>query len=212
MLKDFKRHSILLVLFLSSGCAMKTQKVNLAADTPPQVMVCYDALQKTIGVTPVSDNRPAIEKTGDKPHGIYLLLWNQRIGNYISGDKDFNDSLNAILPDQIGRAISRTNCFYQTKILEAKVPPQPTAEDLLVILGKEKVQYVLTAQVKHLYGQQRQKAYFYAIPAYFVDFFGWGNQVGPSEGHTEILFVLYDTQTGNEVLREMVTADSDSVA
>ena len=205
-----KNLSLVFVSILLSGCAMKATRVNIAAQQSPEVLVCLDALQRSMGIASIQDDRPPAEKAGGKPHGIYLLLWNQRIGNYMSGNKDFLDLLETSMPEQMGRSISRSNCFVETKTLKTKVGPQPSAEELLVVFSKEKVRYVLVSQVKHFYGQQRQKAYFYAIPAFYVDFFGWGNQAGNAQGHTDIIFILYDTQMGQEVLRERVVTDAFS--
>ena len=196
--------TLLLLPVFAAGCALKPQRVNIASPQSPEVMVCFDALQKSFGIAPIKDERPPVEKAGDKPGGIFLLLWNQRIGNYISGDKDFLDPAATAMPDQIGRSISRSNCFFETKILKEQIPPQPSAEDLLIVLAKEKVDYVLSVELKHFYGQQHQKAYLYLLPAFFVNFFGWGNQAGNAEGRAEMVIVIYETQSGNEVFREKV--------
>ena len=200
----------LLLISTASGCALNAKSVNLVADNPPQVLVCYDALQKTLAIAPPIDERPGVEKAGSEPHGIYLLLWNQRIGNYISGDKDFLDPVAPTMPEQIGRAVSRTHCFYETKTLKTAVPQQPGPEDLLVLFAKEKAHYVLVSRLQHFYGEQRQKAYFYALPLFFVDLFGYANGTDNAQGHTEILFILYDTQLGQEVLREKVVGEANS--
>lgn len=197
-------------IVLVSGCAMKGQRVSLVNQTPPNVLLCGDALQSTLGIAPVVDNRPKAEKVGDKPHGVYLLLWNQRIGDYVTSDKDFLDPVSSSMAQRIGYSISRTNCFFETKVLTTPVPAQPSVADLLTVFVKEKVQFVLVPELKHFYGRQRQKAYFYAVPAYFVNMFGSGNETGTAEGFTEFLFTVYDTQTGQEVWREKITGQSTS--
>jgi hypothetical protein len=189
---------------------MKASQVNIMSAEAPNVMVCGDALQETVGIAPLIDERPLAEKAGGKPHGIFLLLWNQRIGNYVSGSKDFLDPVEVAMPEQIGRSISRSNCFIQTKVLKSPLRGQPTPEDLLLTFAKEQVRYVLISELKHFYGEQRQKAYFYALPAYFVDLIGSGNEIGPAQGHTEMIVTLYDAKGGSELFKEKILGEANS--
>lgn len=199
------------LLALIMGCAISPHRVAIFSPSKPEVLMCYDALQTSVGVAPLVDHRAAFQKAGAKPRGLYLLLWNQRIGDYVTSDKDFLDaSMLSAMSEQIGYHLSKTNCFFETKALTAEVPLQPSPERLLVVLAKEKVRYVLTGELKHFYGKQPQKAYFYALPAYFVDLFGIGSQVGTAKGHTEILFTLYETESGQEVWREEVSGEASS--
>jgi len=50
------------------------------------------------------------------------------------------------------------------------------------------------------------------LATYFVNAVGWGNEVDGAIGQTEILFTLYDAETGQEVWRENVVEGSEEAA
>lgn len=193
-----------------SGCAVHSKPVSFLTSEKPEVLFCGDAMPGTLGIAPVRDSRPAEERLGKKPAGMFLLLWNQRKGDYLTSDKDFLDPVLSTIAERLGYAISRTNCFYETRVLSSKISSQPSQEELLIFLAKEKVDYVLTAELKHFYGRQSQNAHFFALPLYYVDVLGARNDVGVAQGFTEFIFTLYNTRTGFEVWRDKVMADSDS--
>lgn len=201
---------LLILGVAGSGCTIRAQRVSLAFTELPNVKLCGDALQQTIGIAPILDERPAVERTGQNPRALFFLLWNQRTGNYITGDKDFHENIETVMPEAIRHALERSNCFIEAKILPTKVRVQPSAEELLVVFAQQKVRYVLLARLEHFYGEQRQNANFFILPLYFVDVFSMRNQVDSATGHADLVLILYDTQTGQEVLREKVQAEKFS--
>lgn len=205
--------NLLLVVILSaviSGCAVKADRINLTSDLPDLSIKCPDAGQTSIGIAPVIDERPDIEKKGDKAHGLYLLLWNQRKGSYISSDESLGGNVSGQVANLIQTYLKKSNCFRNSSLISTILPKQPGVEHLLVVFAKEKVRYVLVTRIKHLYGEQSQDAHFVLVPAYFVNAASWGNQVFGAIGQTEILFTIYDTQTGQEVWRENILETTES--
>lgn len=201
---------LFLLIIVFNGCAVKTQTVSLSVPADMDIMKCGDAMSTTLGIAPVVDKRPEHERTGKKPKGVYLGVWNQRIGDYITSDLDFAESVPEAIVKQFQQAIEKSNCFFEAKILEGKIPAQPRAEDLLVAFAKYKTRYILTSEVEHFYGTQSQTAHLAVIPAVYVNAASMGNNVGVAQGFTEILFTLYDTQLGYEIWRQKIETMSDT--
>lgn len=206
------KNNFLVFIILFSGCAVKTQTVSLNAIAPAQMQVlkCGDAQSVTLGIAPVVDKRPDYERTGKKPKGVYLGVWNQRIGNYMTSDADLGGNVLQAAAKQFISAIEKSNCFYEVKAFEEKIFSQPGPEELLVAFAKHKTRYILVSEIQHFYGTQYQQSHLAVIPALVVNAASVGNQVGLAQGFSEFLFVLYDTQTGSEIWRQKIEASSDS--
>lgn len=200
----------LLLSLLISGCAVKTTSISLFSPEPPMLLKCGDALSSTLGFAPVLDQRPDHEKTGQKPKGVFLGVWNQRIGEYITSDRDFLDNVPDAFIKQMMYTIEKSNCFYELKVVEEKLPLQPNPEELLVIFAKTKIRYVLLTELKHFYGTQYQHSHLAIIPTPYVSAASHANAVGNAQGFTEMFLTLYDTQMGQEVWRGKIEASADS--
>lgn len=81
---------LLLTLALLVGCAVKFQPVSLN-----EGLSAKDPRLATIGVLPLQDRRPEEQHAGKKPVLIPLLIWNQRIGDYVTGENAFDDDVAA---------------------------------------------------------------------------------------------------------------------
>lgn len=189
---------------------MKTNQASFMVHDPPAVLKCGNALDDSLALIPLIDRRPAEEIKGKKPKGVFLLVWNQRIGDYVTSNKSFLEPHQEGMADRLAAAISRTNCFYEVKTVNAKLPNQPTPDDFLPVLAEEKVRYVLVGEIQHFYGKQHQKAYYLLIPALWVNLFFGNNRVDTAVGKTEILFTLYDAKTGSEVWRSNIQSEKSS--
>jgi len=201
----------ILSISIFSACAIKTSPTTLQLTAEAISVKCGNASQAPVGIAPAFDERPDAEKEGSKAKGLYLLLWNQRKGNYTSSDKDLGGDIASTVTNLVKETIEKSNCARDVKILTSKMPSQPHVENLLVAFAQDQVKYVLTIHIKHLYGQQGQDAKLIVIPAYFVNAASWGNAVGAANGWTEILFTLYDTNSGYEVWRENIQASTSSL-
>lgn len=198
------------LLLVFASCALKTKQANLFEGNKAGHFLCGDASAKKLGVAAFFDSRPKVERTGKKANGTYLLLWNQRKGDYVTGDKDFTDFSPRKFAELSSQYIAKSNCFIEAKVLGTSLPPQPSSSDFLVALANDKVDYVLTGDIQHLYGTQYQNSGVVVVPAIFVNAAGTRNVVGDAEGMVEILFTLYDVKTGGEVWRELVRGTSSS--
>ena len=192
------------IVILLCGCAVKAAPTKLAISHNSISAKCYGAAQTVLGVAPAFDDRPVPEKEGSKAKGLYLLLWNQRRGSYTSSDRDLGGDVSGSITNLVKETIENTNCVRDVKILSSEFPIQPRPENLLVAFVQDQAKYVLTIQIKHLYGQQDQDTKLVVLPAYFVNAASWGNQVGAASGWAEVLFTLYDSNTGAEVWRENI--------
>lgn len=194
---------LLMVAFTVTGCAVTPEKISATSSSQPmEVLLCGDALQQTLGIAPIIDNRPEFEKTGQKPKGVFLGVWNQRIGNYVTSDKDFGGDASKTVTQEITKAIEKSNCFFEVKGIEEQLYSQPSAEDLLVVFAKTKIRYVLVVELEHFYGTQHQHSHLAVVPALYVNAASVANSVGAAEGVTELNFSIHDTQTGQEIWRD----------
>lgn len=201
---------ILLLFLLFPGCTLKTEKINLFEENKPGHFLCGDALGKKLGIATFIDSRPEVERTGKKANGTYLLLWNQRKGNYVTGDKDFVDFSFKKITELSNKHIAKSNCFIESKVIDTPMSSQPSQSELLMAFANEKVDYVLIGEVQHLFGAQYQDASVLIVPALVVNAAGGHNTVGDAEGTVEILFTMYNTQTGQEIWRELIKGVASS--
>ncbi len=189
-------------LFLFAGWSVKAEKVSLkdAAVAQADVLRCGDAIQATLAIA----KRPEYEKTGQKPKGVYLGVWNQRIGDYTTSEQDFGGEVLKDVSDVFRNAIEKSNCFFEVKTVEEKISSQPGPEELLVAFSKTRARYILTGELEHFYGTQHQHSHLAVVPALVVNAASVADNVGMAEGVTEAVFALYDTQTGYEIFREKI--------
>jgi len=214
MRRIHRTHFLLLIATMATlaGCAVEAKQVAFQAEGPPeQSILCEDAKQVTLAIAPIIDQRPVVEKEGETAKGMYLLVYNQRSGRYVSADKDFKGDIHKAMTSTIARYIEKSNCFGDVKILEKPLNAQLGQEDLTLLLAKQNVDYVLIPELKHFFGEQSQNANLLIVPAHFVNAVGWNNEIGKAIGYTEMLATLYDTQVGHEVWREKILGNGQSV-
>jgi len=92
---------LLLIVTVLVGCAVKSPPVSL----DERVFAAEDRVA-TIGVLPLQDRRPEEQHAGKKPVLIPLLIWNQRIGDYVTGEGAFTDDVVVSVTNRMANAIS----------------------------------------------------------------------------------------------------------
>jgi hypothetical protein len=201
----------LIILIFISGCAVTPQQATLDLGTPPdQPLLCGDAHQISLGIAPIIDQRPKVEHSGDKARALYLGVWNQRSGKYVSSDKDFKDQITDTMVKIFSDYITKSNCFRDVKVLQSRVSAQLDPQDLMIISANENVDYLLVIELNHFFGEQSQNTNLLIVPALYVNAASWNNEVGQAIGYTECLATLYDMKSNREVWKEKITGNSES--
>ena len=185
----------------SSGCAVTSIPAMLVTTEKANVLLCErKAISTSLGVLPIADLRPIEERDGTKPKGLYFLLWNQRMGDYVTSDQDFIDMSEFAMTRRIKMDLAQTYCFSSVTMI-SKSPSLSVVSHTFLrsIAVQQKLDYILSVELKHLYGKQRQDAYVYIVPAIVFNTFGHDNEVKPATGYTELRFILYDGRTGQRI-------------
>ena len=204
------RHAPLYVLLISlTGCSIKTPFIN-ASQWPGEKRVPYynSPTPFRIGVLPLTDQRPDQERQGQRPHGMFLLLWNRRVGEYYTGDHIFGGQLPARLTDQLVNSLQGTNTFAEVVALKPPTEFDVNNAKQVSDLGKqEAVDYVLQGDLEHFFGSQSQHTSIVLLPLYFITTFSWQDSKSLPWGKTAITYRFYDGRTGDMIWRRLVEAD-----
>ena len=211
-----KRRSIVRVrlaggmALMLSGCAIHTPYTNISQwPVARDASYYHEPAPYRIGVLPLTDQRPAEERTGKQPHGVFLILWNRRIGDYYTGDRLFGGNVAQQLSDRLTEYLHSSNVFAQT--IPIATTPQgfdPSDSAAVSRLGLEQVvDYLLGGELQHFFGSQSQHTSIYLLPLYVASAFGWQDSKTLPWGRTSIAFTLYDGKSGDVVWRHRLEAD-----
>jgi len=195
--------------FVLSGCSIKTPYLNAGQWPITQRAMYYsDPAPVRIGVLPLIDRRPTEERQGKRPGGLFLLVWNRRVGDYYTGDHVFGKDVAVHLTDQLAAYLRSANAFAQ--IIQLAPPPgaDPTDSATLIALGRESMaDYFIQGELQHFFGSQSQHTSIMLLPLYFINAFSWQDSKSLPWGKTAAQFVLYDGKRGDMVWRRLIEAD-----
>lgn len=192
------------------GCAIKTTHLNISQwPVAKRAMYYQDPLPYRLAVLPLMDERPVEERTGKRPGGMFLLVWNKRVGDYVTGDHVFGQEVPRRLTDQLAEYLRQTHVFAE--IVPFALPSQPSdrasAERIQQLAREQVVDYVLGGAVEHFYGSQHQQTSMLILPLYFINMSSWQDSKSLPWGKTTMRFVLYDGRTGDIMWRHRLEAD-----
>lgn len=180
---------VLSCAWAASGCAVSTPPVKLyAAVSSPA--------SATIGVTPLVDRRPDAEHRGKSPYLIPLLIWNQRIGDYITSDGAFLDDPAEATTRGVATALSGGR-FGPARLLKpTDLSPDDACQDA-------EVRYVASGELQHLYGTLHQGAYLLLTPI----FFAWSFHKSDPHGVAQVRLDVVDCETDEHVYRRTLRSE-----
>ncbi len=209
--RSLARSATLLVLAAAglavcAGCAISTPHMNIR-QWPGAARAGYyhEPAPVRVGVLPLVDQRPAVEHSGKRPTGMFLLLWNRRVGDYYTGDRVFGGEVTSQLTDQLVQYLKAGNVFADVVRVQPPTDFNPADPTSVSTMGRSNVvHYLLRGEVQHFYGSQTQHTMIYLLPLYFVNTFGWEDSKTLPWGKTSIQFTLYDAQTGDLVWRRLI--------
>ena len=194
---------ILLALTLP-GCAIQTPHLKISQwPVTKRAMYYHEPLPYRVAVLPFLDERPRQEREGRKPSGMFLLVWNRRVGDYYTGDQVFGGEVAPQLTGQLVQYLRAANVFPHVE----HVVPQHRADSLTPERVQDLAQasvanYLLTGDVERFFGSQHQHLSIFVLPLYFINTWGWQDSKTLPWGQTTIRFTLYDGRNGDIVWRQ----------
>ena len=214
------RNGTVVAAIALAGCAIKTPYLNISQrPIADQAMYFREASPLRVVVLPFVDKRPDLERQGQRPHSMFLLLWNRRVGDYYTGDALFGGEIGTHLATQTASYLKSANVF--TEVNAAPALPQGfhfTHAEVRRLGQEQSADYFLGGEVEHFFGSQHQQFSMFMLPLYFVSSFGWQNGKGLPWGQTTMQVFLYDAQTGDLAWRHQLEAshtlprETDSMA
>ena len=196
-------------LLILTGCAIKTAHLPIQQWPTAQRAAYFNhASPYRIAIVPFRDRRPANEQNGQKAQAMFLLLWNQRKGDYYTGNRVFGPNVPHQLSEQLALHLQAGNAFKTVRYL----PDLPADFDYLNPEHVRKLRkltdadYLLAGDLDHFFGSQHQQFSMIALPLYFFNSFSYQDNKGLPWGKTEGTFYLLDTKTGDIAWRHHMEA------
>lgn len=209
----------LAVVVTSTGCAIKTPHLNISRrSVADRAMYFREASPYRLAILPLLDRRPAHEHQGQRPAGMFLLLWNRRVGDYYTGDHVFGGEVSAQLSRQLTEYLNTAHVFTTVDFLPLEGPDAGHGSPTALSGQGPRADYLLGGELQHFFGSQHQNFSMFALPLYFINTFGWQNGKTLPWGRTAIRAYLYDGQHGDIVWQNHLEAshtlprDTDSMA
>jgi hypothetical protein len=183
---------LLLAAPAALGCGVKMPVVSLydGPDTPPP--------GAQTGVVPFADERPEVQREGDKPWLIPLVLFNWRRGEYVTGDQHFEQEPVGAVAEAVTDTLG-VGRFGPAELLDgAPSGDRWEASDRCRSRG---LRYGVVGRVEQLYGSVDQNAYLFVFPIPYLWLFGFRNDKTDPLGVIDLQLDVFDCQTGKVVYR-----------
>jgi len=205
----------------AAGCAIKTAHLPIL-QWPIERRALYfsEPAPYRVVVLPVVDQRPDLERNGQKPGGMFLLLWNRRVGDYYTGDLVFGGDVATRLSQQLAAYLRAANVFTEVEYASASYDAITLQQPFLLqqLANNHQADYLLSGELQHFFGSQHQQFSMYVLPLYFINTYGWQNGKGLPWGQTTLRVSLIDGRSGDILWRHPVEAshtlprETDSMA
>lgn len=161
----------------------------------------YDALPESLGVVELADLRPREQRRGKKPWLIPLILWNQRMGRYVTSESHFGGDVTGDVSHAIAVALSGWR-FGRGRVLEAEADATPAD-----LCQRSDLEYVVSGEIHHLYGAVRQRAWLFIIPTPWVQGVLSGNEVGDPVGVVRLSLRIHECRSSDEIVAQDFTSE-----
>lgn len=187
-------------LALLAGCSVTIEPLALypAVSAPPPS-------RAAVGVLPFQDRRPAEQRDGRKPLVVPLLVWNQRIGQWVTSSKAFTGDVSESVTRGVAEAISRGS-FGGARVLAG--PPGGSTDPWGAHCGEEGIRWIADGSVDDLYATLHQRAYLLLIPTPWLAGASWENRKSDPIGVARVTLRVRDCVSGaNVVEREFRSED-----
>src|SRR3989338_1764771 len=164
-----------LLSLLLTGCSIKTPDVNGSQWPVEQRVMYYNSpAPLRIGVLPLVDHRPIQEQDGQRPRGMFLLLWNRRVGDYYTGNHIFGGQVASRLTDRLVSGLKAANAFTEIVPVAAPSDFNPNHAQQVSRLGQQEVvDYLVYGELEPFFGSQSQHTSIVLLPLYFINSLSW---------------------------------------
>jgi len=209
---------LLLAALSLSGCAIKTPHLAISQwPVTSRALYYNEPAPYRLGVLPLVDQRPVQERKGQRPQGVFLLLWNRRTGDYYTSDQIFGDQVAEQLSRQLAKYLQVANTFTHVTPVSS-LPRGFSPESLQDVAREHEVDYLLGGDVRHFFGSQHQHFSMWVLPLYFLTTSAWSDAKTLPWGQSAVQFYLFDGRTGDMMWRHQLEAsktlprETDSMA
>ncbi len=192
-----------LLILASTGCALKLPVVELYPPIPDQGLLRgYTERPIALGMLPLADQRPTVEREGQRPRLWVFVLYNQRIGTYRTGNEHFARPASVTLSEALTDVLHETR-FGGARLLEGT--PTRLVSDALETCDETGLDYVGVGSIDSLYGAVDEKTYFGLVPVPFFLFTGWDHSVGDALGVITLDLEIVDCGTRKPAYQRRIT-------
>ena len=194
--------STFLVTILA-GCAVKMPRVDLYPQMPESLPADAPRVSaEGLGLIPLMDRRPELEREGQSPSLWVFLLYNQRRGSYVTSDDNFEVPVSQSVTNALAAALdgSRLGSAWVLGTV-----PNASAQAALERCSDDNLRYVAAGSIDSLYGITEQDAYLAIIPLPYISFIGWRNSVSDSLGVISLDLEILECATGRRVYKRRIS-------
>lgn len=194
------------VVLSGAGCAIATPHLAIRQwPVTSRALYYHEPAPYRLAVLPLSDQRPTNERKGERPPGMFLVVWNRRSGDYTTGDHVFGNQVAGQLSQQVASYLRVANTFAAVSHV-ASPPRDFNPASLQAVAREQQADYLLGGDVKHFFGSQHQHFSMWVLPLPFLTASGWSDGKTLPWGQTTIQFYLFDGKTGDLVWRHQLEA------
>ena len=159
----------------------------------------------TLGILPVADRRPPVERQGKKPSLIVLLVWNSRTGDYMTGESAFQGSVTEQVTTLLSGAMSGGR-FGEARKIDAARPDDAAAPS--VACGASGLRFVATGELHDLYGTRHEKSYLWILPTPWAGAAGWDRKRTDPLGVARLIVRVRDCASGALVFKRDIRSEN----
>ena len=188
--------AVLLASLATTGCLVHIPNVDLVTPTARHAQ-----LPDTLGVMPFEDMRPREQHRGKTPWLIPLIIWNQRIGRYVTSSEHFGGDVSGSVTRAVADALSGWR-YGRARMLEHDPDATPDGH-----CRRDELGYVASGEIHHLYGAVRQRAWFFLLINPWMLGVLSGNDVGDPVGVARVTLRLHDCGSGETVLERRFVSE-----
>jgi hypothetical protein len=162
------------LLLLALGCSAHGPTASLLAEREPR-----RALDPELAVMPVVDSRPELQREGEAPRLIPLLLVYLRVGRYVTGDASFEEPVAPAVTRRVMAALAGAH-LGEAEIASA---PEGAPDPLAEVCALHPYRYVAESRLETLYAALEQRAIF-VFPLSLL--YGWDDHTTPPVGRARL--------------------------
>lgn len=161
----------------------------------------------TVGVVQFEDLRPPGQIEGAEPRLIPLLVWNQRIGDHVTGEKSFLDDVSDAVTSGVAAALSGGS-LGSAHVISDQGPQSP--DQASTFCAGRGLRWIVTGSVQDLYGTLHQRSYLLIVPTPWAAGATWDSDKTDPIGVARIIVQIYDCAKNERVFEREYSSEQRS--